>query len=275
MKEFQIHGNSGLPITFDIHLSSSQKSPIVIFLHGFKGFKDWGQWPLLSQKMSEQGVSFLKMNFSHNGTTPSTPIDFSDLDAFGNNTVSKETQDVKDVIDWLLINQNEFPAVDMNQLFVMAHSRGGAIALITANENENVKGVITLSGVGDLVRFGEEELAYWKKTGVVHIANARTNQQMPMRFSLAADYLANEHRFAPQKVVKVLHKRYLIIHAEKDETVVLAEAKKLHDLGNNTDLKILEGANHSFGGTHPYKKNELPLDTQKAMNLALEFIKEK
>jgi pimeloyl-ACP methyl ester carboxylesterase len=269
-----VPGSSGLPITFDIHFPEKKEAnPLVIFLHGFKGFKDWGQWPLLAEEMAKQGFAVLRMSFSHNGTSPDTPIDFSDLEAFGKNTFSKELLDVQDVLKWVETNAIHYPEIDQNQIHLMAHSRGGAIALITANEDDRVKKMITLSGVGDLVRFSEQELSYWKNEGVMYSVNGRTNQKLPLYYSLAEDYLLNQSRFAPQSVIQKLNKPYLIIHAEKDETVVLSEAEELHQLGSTSRLEVIENANHSFGGKHPFVDSVLPDDTQKAIKLTVDFLK--
>ena len=273
MKSIKIQGSSKLPIVFDIHIAKAENSPLVIFLHGFKGFKDWGQWPLLAKEMAVNGVSVLRMNFSHNGTTPETPVDFTDLDAFSKNTFTKEVQDVEDVLNWITRNKNILPTVNCDDLHLMAHSRGGAIALIVTNEDERIKSVVTLSGVGSLDRFSEEELAYWEKTGTIHVLNGRTNQQLPLNYTLAQDFLLNRDRFEPQKVIQKITKPCLIIHAQNDETVLLSEAETLHNLALNSELKVIENANHSFGGAHPFTDNTLPLDTQKAMNMALDFIK--
>ena len=45
---------------------------------------------------------FVKINFSHNGGTVSQPIDFPDLEAFGQNNFSLELDDLGLVIDWFL-----------------------------------------------------------------------------------------------------------------------------------------------------------------------------
>ena len=63
---------------------------VVIFSHGFKGFKDWGCFPIISRYFAEQGLVFVRFNFSHNGTTLENPLDFDDLESFGNNNFSKE-----------------------------------------------------------------------------------------------------------------------------------------------------------------------------------------
>ncbi|MEQ6122074.1 hypothetical protein [Reichenbachiella sp. MALMAid0571] len=61
------------------------KKAVVLFIHGFKGFKDWGYFNLMADHFSDTNFVFVKMNLSHNGTTPESPLDFADLEAFGNN----------------------------------------------------------------------------------------------------------------------------------------------------------------------------------------------
>ncbi len=273
MNSYEIKGSAGLPLTFDIDFPElNEPAPLIIFLHGFKGFKDWGQWPMMAKELSKRGFAVLRLNFSHNGTTPSQPFDFADLEAFGHNTFSKESQDVQDVINWLFEEHSLSSKIDLNQLNILAHSRGGAIAMVTASEDDRVKKIVTLSGVGTLQRFSDEELAHWKKAGVAYSVNGRTNQNMPLYYELAEDFLANEERFTISEVVTKIKQPYLIIHAQSDETVSLREAENLASLGLNTILCVLPNANHSFGGMHPFKEKELPNDTMKAVNQVSKFL---
>ena len=63
---------------------------IVIFCHGFKGFKDWGCFNLVADSFADNDFVFIKFIFSHNGTNSTDMLNFVDLDAFGNNNFSKE-----------------------------------------------------------------------------------------------------------------------------------------------------------------------------------------
>ena len=67
---------------------------MVIFAHGFKGFKDWGAHNLVASHFAENGFRFLKFNFSHNGTTIDRPTEFTDLIGFSDNTFSIEFDDL-------------------------------------------------------------------------------------------------------------------------------------------------------------------------------------
>ena len=41
---------------------NKEKLPLVIFCHGYKGYKDWGAWNLMAEKFAENGF-FFKANF--------------------------------------------------------------------------------------------------------------------------------------------------------------------------------------------------------------------
>ncbi len=101
-KTFIIPGTDSRPMLADIQYNESAgKKPVIIYAHGFCGFKDWGNFDLIAQKFVNAGFTFFKFNFSHNGTTPETPEAFSDLEAFGNNNYSIEINDLEKVIAFL------------------------------------------------------------------------------------------------------------------------------------------------------------------------------
>jgi dienelactone hydrolase len=41
--------------------------PAVVVVHGFKGFKDWGLWPQLAERLARAGVSAVTFNLSGSG----------------------------------------------------------------------------------------------------------------------------------------------------------------------------------------------------------------
>ena len=100
IKNFVLNRTIKKPIVIDVYSSHKNKpAPVIIFCHGYKGFKDWGAWSLMAEQFAIEGFHFIKFNFSHNGGTMDTPIDFPDLEAFGQNNYSKELEDLKALID--------------------------------------------------------------------------------------------------------------------------------------------------------------------------------
>ena len=78
-----IKGSAGKSILIDATFKANTKpKTVVIFCHGFKGFKDWGPFNKIADYFAQQDFVFVKFNFSYNGTTPKSPIDFDDLKAF-------------------------------------------------------------------------------------------------------------------------------------------------------------------------------------------------
>lgn len=248
-------------ILMDIMYNSSIKSaPLIIFCHGYKGFKDWGAWPLLSKAFAASGIAVLKFNFSHNGGTAKQPIDFPDLEAFGNNNYTKELEDLDRVISWAQANYNHHPNINSSNITLLGHSRGGGIVTLKAFEDPRVKKVVSLAGVSDFKsRFPiEYELEKWEETGVRFILNGRTKQQMPHYYQFYKDFMAHEARLTIKTAAQQLKLPFLIIHGDADTSVSIDEALALHKWSTKSQLIVLEGANHVFGSCHPWKSGGLP-----------------
>ncbi len=264
-------------IVYDVFYSEDKDpKPVVIFSHGYKGFKDWGAWDLVAEAFANAGFFFLKFNFSHNGGTDKQPIDFPDLEAFANNNFTKELEDLNDVLD-LLTAENPFtPQLDLKNISLIGHSRGGGIVLIKAEEDNRVNKVVTWAGVSDFrARFQENtpQFKHWKETGVLYVENGRTKQQMPHYFQFFEDFMANEQRFTIQRAVKKLNKPLLIVHGDKDSTVTIEEANSLLSWSNKGRLCIIKDGDHVFGAKHPWKEDSLPNDLEQAVTETLNFLK--
>ena len=65
-KDIVIKNSHNDDMRTDIYIPSLPKEnlPLIIFLHGFKGFKDWGGFPYLLEKISEKGFITVAFNFS-------------------------------------------------------------------------------------------------------------------------------------------------------------------------------------------------------------------
>ena len=260
-KNLIIDGNHKKPILIDLFFKDDEtKKPLLIFCHGYKGFKDWGAWNLMAEAFAKSEFYFIKFNFSHNGGTVKQPIDFPDSEAFGNNNYTKELDDLESVINWVHNNSELKKNADINNITLIGHSRAGGIVTIKAEEDNRIKKVISLAGVCDFAKrtATSGELEQWKKDGVKYILNGRTKQQMPHYFQFYENFIANENRLTIKNAVSNLKIPYLIIHGNNDTSVFINEAEHLHRWNTNSQLEIIEGANHIFGAQHPWNEPELP-----------------
>jgi len=169
IKDFTLKRANKKPILIDVfHTKEKINQPIIIFCHGYKGFKDWGAWNVMAESIAKVGFCFIKFNFSHNGGTMENPIDFPDLEAFGNNNYTKELDDLNDSIDWIQDYFKSNLLVNTNQICLIGHSRGGGISILKASEDIRITKLITLASVSDFGRRTAtiSDLKEWKEKGV-------------------------------------------------------------------------------------------------------------
>lgn len=276
-KNIIVDGKHGKPILLDAYWQTTKEAkPVVIFAHGFKGFKDWGTWSKIGEEITKAGFVFIKMNFSHNGTTIENPLEFGDLEAFGQNNYEIELDDLDCVLDWIN-SQDIIPksAINTHKISLIGHSRGGGVAIIKAAEDSRIKNLITWASVGTLDwMFKSAMIEKWKTNGVHIIVNGRTKQNMPLYYQLYENFKKQEERFDTEKALNNLNKPHLIIQGTKDPAIPVASAK-LHQRWNPTSkLVLIEAADHVFDGRHPFEMDELPKNTKQLVNQTISFLVE-
>ncbi len=248
--------------------------PVVIFNHGFKGFKDWGPFPLVADAFAQAGFVFIKVNFSHNGVTLKNPTEFADLEAFSKNNFCIELDDTGLLLDALFNDSTGIDSQDMdlNRVYIAGHSRGGASAILKAVEDSRIKKVATWAAVSNLEAWhSREELEYWKQHRLIFVLNKRTNQQMPLDFQLVENYQENRSRLHIPDAVKKLQIPMLAIHGSADETVPVAAAHSFQQWNAAVKVKIIDNADHTFGADHPFTSHELTEDFKLVVDETIRF----
>lgn len=268
-------GNKPILVDF-FYNSSNNKMPVIIFCHGYKGYKDWGAWNLVAKEFANNNFFFLKFNFSHNGGTVENPIDFPDLNAFGNNNFTHELNDIERVLSFISENTEFSKNIDLTNIFLIGHSRGGGLCAIKASENKQIKGLITWAGVSNFkIRFneGSQEFKEWKDKGVKYVENKRTKQQMPHFFQFYLDFKENEKRFNIQSAVQSLKIPFLVIHGDNDKSVLQNEGRDLHSWNKNSKFFSVKNGTHTFSSMHPWQELKLPKGLQSVTETSINFIK--
>lgn len=277
IKNIILPGAANRPVTLDIFFENDrERRPVVIYVHGFNGFKDWGNFDLVAEKFASAGYVLVKFNFSHNGTTPGKPEEFADLEAFGNNNYSKELEDLRLVLDWVCDPLNLYhPVIDTNSICLVGHSMGGAISIIQAAEDNRIKKLITWAGTSECkTPWGEwpaGKMQEWKQMGVQYYTNSRTGQQMPIYYQLYQDYVHNQERFNIRKAIESLEIPILICHGTLDSSVPVEKAFDLKEWQPSAQLFTVE-SDHVFGRKHPWVDKDLPPAMEAVVEASIEWL---
>jgi pimeloyl-ACP methyl ester carboxylesterase len=245
----------------DLEIPTDFQGELILFVHGFMGFKDWGAWYLVQAFFVQKGFGFCKFNMSHNGGTSQNGIDFPDEEAFGLNRYSYELADIEQAIKWVM---SEVPGVEKIRL--VGHSRGGGAVILAGEKYAHsypLASVHTWAAISDIgMRFPEgPELAQWKKDGVRYVKNGRTHQDLPQYYSLYEDFHLHEQELNIRRAVEQLNIPISIHHGDQDTSVPISEGFSLATWAKQP-LQIIPGADHVFGAAHPWSDNRLPKELE-------------
>ena len=239
----------------DIHLPSHPDgAPVLLICHGFKGFKGWGGFPWAAEHFALKGFAAVRFNFSLNGVEEEFG-QFTALDRFARNTISRELDDLADVVDAISEGRLIEAPVDRSRIAVIGHSLGGGVAIVYASEDTRVSVAVTWAGVADFDRWGEKTKDLWRREGRMEIENARTGQMMPMDVVMLDDLEAHASRFDIPAAAARLSKPLLVLHGEQDVSVPIAEGRRNASASTHprSSFVSIPNTDHTFGVRHPFE----------------------
>jgi uncharacterized protein len=234
--------------------SNLEKGNCIIFVHGFKGFKDWGFGPYLAKYLAEEGNFVITFNFSHNGVGEDS-TDFNELKKFADNTYSKEVNEIKEIVR--AYKTDFFGEInDQNKIGLLGHSRGGGVSIIATNIIKEIDALVTWSAISNFDRYSERQKEEWKLKGYFEIMNARTKQMMRLNKVFLDDIESNSSGLLNvEKALGKINIPYLIVHGDQDLAVPIDEAEMIYSWSNKTvtELYKISGTGHTFDIKHPFE----------------------
>lgn len=260
-----VMSSEGLPIRWDLYApaSNSQRDfSVILFIHGFKGFKDWGLFPDACEELARAGFGVVAINLSLNGIGD-RKTEFDHPELMGRQTFSQDLSDIQTVIDALQRGQITHDKTSLNpdDIGILGHSRGGHVAVVAAAEFDAIQCLVTWGAVADYTRFWSEKMIKdWETKGFTEIPNSRTGQVFQLQKVVYDDLLAHEDKLSAIRRAPQLRVPSLFIHARDDESVPYTESEQLHihTATPEKELRLLTGAGHTFGVSHPYDEDEYP-----------------
>ena len=225
--------------------------PAIVVVHGWKGFKDWGMFPPLAERLARAGFATVTFNLSGSGVDERGELVWGER--FGRDTFTSELEDLAAVIDGLV--RGELGVAPPSTIGLVGHSRGGGVAVLQAARDPRVRALVTWAAISSVERWSPHAVAEWRRTGWMEVLNSRTGQ----RLQLGTEVLDDVERNAVGSLdilgaATRVTVPWLIVHGVEDETVSSMEAEALRAASplGTTRLLAVDGAGHTFGAAHPW-----------------------
>jgi uncharacterized protein len=239
---FTITSDEALPIRGDLDVPQHPRA-LVVVVHGFKGFKDWGFFPWLAESLCRERFAVCRFNMSRSGIGED-PEAFDRLDLFADDTYSVQLADLRAVVNHVH-ERLQLP------IFLLGHSRGGGVALLGARHVPLLRGVITWSAIAHADNWEAATKARWRHDGGIDVINSRTGQNMRLTTRILDDYEANRDRLDILAAARSLDVPLLVIHGARDESVPVAHSGEIAAQHTDSSHMVIARAGHTYNAIHP------------------------
>ncbi|KAI3430988.1 hypothetical protein D9Q98_009391 [Chlorella vulgaris] len=208
---------------------------VVVLCHGFVANMGMCQFPLIAAKLAAAGISSFR--FDH----PCAIFSKSQrLGAFQMGNHREESEDMRAAVDFMHSRGKRVAAL-------LGHSKGGTNTVLFASRYHDVPKIINLAGrfkcrEGTLQRFGADILERLAVDKAIPRKEAwgewvMTEQDFLSRVQLDMEGMA---RSIPPSVCM------LCLHGTADKTIPHQESELCASLVPNSQLVLVEGADHNF-----------------------------
>lgn len=241
----------------------------VVLVHGFKGFSRWGFFPYLADILARGGIRAITFDLSGSGVGADRES-FTELNAFRDNTISRELDDVALVRD----HARELGWLE-HRYGIFGHSRGGGIAVLHAARDAGVAAIATWSAIATIARWSPDDLARWHAEGEFPVTNSRTGQVLMLgpAFRDEVERQADADLSITAAAAR-LTIPWLLAHGSADETVPFEEAEHLREAAASAQLRFtrIGGASHTMDARHPLPI-PLPPRLDRAVTMTVNFFR--
>ena len=190
-------------------------------------------------------------------------------------TPRKELLDLERIMEGLdqgLLPQAE--RIDPGKVFLSGHGKGAALALLAAEGNPRVRGVLCMSALSTLLRFSPGNREEMKEKGFLEVEAPLSGQKVRLSQEFLEEVEKDQERLSLQRVVQALEIPLVFMHGEEDLEVSVKESESLYHWSrkDRTRLVLMEKVGHGYGGEHPFKHSNKELD--RAVEIFVSFVEQ-
>ncbi len=247
-ENFSLTHFDGLTVPCTLRLPHRQSSGrLVIIAPGFLGFKDWGFFPFLAERLCLAGFATLAFSHALCGVREN-PLEITDALAFSRNSTTKELKDWDLVLDSVLLGRLPHAAkTRLDGFGIVGHSRGGSFGILMAERVPQIQSVVAWGAIQTFHRYDAETQRQWRASGALEIAQDPSGKKLFLGLQALDALEQNHHRLDVQRAIRGVNIPVLFVHGRDDKRVKL--------IGSTGTLPMcqsafIQAAHHRVGGPH-------------------------
>jgi pimeloyl-ACP methyl ester carboxylesterase len=258
--DWDLPGSEGLPIHGTTHAPAGDPRAVIIIVHGFKGYKDYGLFPWLATRLCESGHIVHRINLSHSGMSHGHG-DFNDA-VFVRDTWSRGVEDITLLLQ--AIDRGVLAGQDSGAV-LLGHSRGGATCLLAAGRHRDEEaygrlvGAVSLSSPACLGRMPDESAELLLTKGSLPTPSSRTGQTLHVGACWLQEQLDDPAGHDLLAQVAKVRLPVGLLHGGDDPTVPAKDAVTIAQANPpRVRVHIVDEGDHVFNTPNPFDPNGDP-----------------
>ncbi|MFH1428019.1 MAG: alpha/beta fold hydrolase [Patescibacteria group bacterium] len=227
--------------------SDDVSRPIMILCHGFTASKNSSTYLRLEEILNKANIATFRFDFFGHGESQG---DFSEI------TVSKAVDSILRAIEYIKF-------LGYAKIGLFGSSFGGISSIVAASKAADLSLLVLKSPVSDYLevetrRKSKTDIKNWRDKGYIIDIDSKGEKR-----KLNYTFFEDIKNLDGYEYAKNINLPTLIVHGNKDSTVLIEQSRKTAGIIKNCTLEVINGADHNY--THPG-------EFDKMINIASKFI---
>jgi alpha-beta hydrolase superfamily lysophospholipase len=252
--DWDLPGSDGLPIRGTTHAPEGDPRAVVLIVHGYLGYKEYGMFPWLASRLCGSGHIVHRINLSHSGMDHGAgPFDEA---VFARDTWSRGIEDIALLLE--AIDRGQLAGQDCGAV-LLGHSRGGAGCLLATGRHggeeafARVVGIVSMSSPAALMQITEEDAERMLAEGSMPLASSRTGQTLRVGAAWLQEQRDDPEAHDLLAQVATLKVPVGLLHGADDPTVSAKDAVTIAQANPpRVRVHIVDGGDHVFNTPNPF-----------------------
>jgi pimeloyl-ACP methyl ester carboxylesterase len=255
MHDWSLQGSDDEPIRGSVDHPAQSPKAVVLFAHGFKGYKDYGFIPVLGRAMARAGAVVHRFNFSHSGMGEGIET-FERPDLFERDTWNRQVFDLQCVAQAAAAGDLPDTPVGL-PIVLVGHSRGGVSCLLAAarafrdGREPLPDGVFTMSAPSATCSLAEGDRRVLLADGRLRSPSARTGQDLYVGRPWLKEQIDEPEDHDVLELCGYITCPVMAVHGAADPTVPSRSADEIARACPDASAAVVADGDHVFSTPNP------------------------